>query len=223
MLMDFNFIWLTFPWPERSKSMRPFSVPMSKLTPHNAAHRISELNRFLYLRISGVSLVISWDVGVTFTLTWLSRRDGPDPPALKPNVRKLRCFCCSANACGGKICCWEDERLLFLFNWLVVWMGEADAECWFDCVDRLLWKLFMGLLWVLLWELFNWEELCFGDMDWLDNRVAFGDADEVSIKDFDGVECTELMAARYCNEKKIKRKRTNYLILVWNQQIFMLM
>ena len=53
--------------------MSPFSAPMSRLTPHSAAHRISELNRFLYLRISGVSCVRSWapappiPLGVTFT------------------------------------------------------------------------------------------------------------------------------------------------------------
>lgn len=91
-----SFVVRTLPWPDRSKSISPFSVPISKFTPHKAAHRISELNRFLYLRISGVSLVMSCDVGVTFTLTWLSRRDGPDPPAPNPNVRKLRCFCCKA-------------------------------------------------------------------------------------------------------------------------------
>lgn len=91
----------TFPWPDRSSSIKPFSVPINKLTPHNAAHKISELNRFLYLRISGVSLDASCDVGVTLTLTWLSRRDGPEPPAPNPNVRKLRCFCCRAYACIG--------------------------------------------------------------------------------------------------------------------------
>lgn len=77
-------------------------MPMSKLTPQSAAHSISELKRFLYLRISGVSLAASCEVGVTFTLTVDSRRVGPEPPAPKPKVRKLRCFCCSAYACGGK-------------------------------------------------------------------------------------------------------------------------
>lgn len=47
--------------------MRPFSVPMRRLTPHNAAHKISELNLFLYFRISGVSDVMSCVVGVTLT------------------------------------------------------------------------------------------------------------------------------------------------------------
>lgn len=82
----------TLPCPDRSSSISPFSVPISKFTPHKAAHRISELKRFLYLRISGVSLVMSCDVGVTFTLTWLSRRDGSEPPAPNPNVKKLLCF-----------------------------------------------------------------------------------------------------------------------------------
>lgn len=73
-------------------------------SPHKAAHKISELNLFLYLRISGVSGEPSCPVGVTLTLTWLSRRDAfpPEPavpplpvePAPKPNVRNERCFCC---------------------------------------------------------------------------------------------------------------------------------
>lgn len=73
--------------------------------PHSAAHSISELNRFLYFLISGVSAAASWEVGVTLTLTWLSLRgdgEGPlppvPPPAPNPNVRKERCLCCS---CGG--------------------------------------------------------------------------------------------------------------------------
>lgn len=37
--------------------------------PQRAAQRISLLNRFLYLRISGVSDVRSWLVGVTLTFT----------------------------------------------------------------------------------------------------------------------------------------------------------
>lgn len=94
--------FFTFPCPDRSKSISPFSVPISRFTPHNAAHKISELKRFLYFRISGVSLEASCDVGVTLTLTWLSRLDGPEPPAPKPKVRKLRCFCWRANACGGR-------------------------------------------------------------------------------------------------------------------------
>lgn len=47
------------------------------------------------------------DVGVTLTLTWLSRRDAPpdpEPPAPKPNVRKLRCFCWKASECGCNNC-----------------------------------------------------------------------------------------------------------------------
>lgn len=59
--------------------------------PQRAAQRISELKRFLYLRISGVSEARSWDVGVTLTLTWLSLRE--PPPALNPKVRNERCFC----------------------------------------------------------------------------------------------------------------------------------
>lgn len=103
--------WYTLPWPERSRSMSPFSVPISRLTPHRAAHRISELNRFLYFRISGVSLVASWVVGVTLTLIWLSRRDGPDPPAPNPKVKKLLCFCCSAYACIGKVGWWWEGEV----------------------------------------------------------------------------------------------------------------
>lgn len=45
--------------PDLSNSMSPFSVPINKLTPHNAAHKISELNLFLYFLISGVSDVMS--------------------------------------------------------------------------------------------------------------------------------------------------------------------
>lgn len=70
--------------------------------PQRAAHKISELNLFLYLRISGVSESMSCDVGVTLTLTCDSLREAPPdpvvpppaPPAPKPKVRKLRCFCC---------------------------------------------------------------------------------------------------------------------------------
>ncbi|KAI9587033.1 hypothetical protein GQX74_002880 [Glossina fuscipes] len=58
---------------------------MFTYTSLSAAHRISELKRFLYFRISGVSLEASCDVGVTLTLTCDSRRDGPEPPAPKPN------------------------------------------------------------------------------------------------------------------------------------------
>lgn len=100
------------------------------------------------------------------------------------------------------------DKLLILFDWLDVWTGDED-KCWLDDggggVEKLLWKLFVELLWE-----FNWEELlCFGDMDWLDNSVEFGDAELLRIKDFDGVECTELMAARYCNEKKMKYRKIN--------------
>lgn len=64
-------------------------------SPQRAAHRISELNLFLYLRISGVSEPTSCDVGVTFTFTCDSRRVGPEPPAPNPKVRNERCFCWS--------------------------------------------------------------------------------------------------------------------------------
>lgn len=103
----------TLPWPLRSSSIRPFSVPTKRFTPerpqtwntnlvwiwfwlknffffirrgterqlkqkkdkyqrehdvpHRAAHRISELKRFLYLRISGVSLWGLMLVGLTLT------------------------------------------------------------------------------------------------------------------------------------------------------------
>lgn len=42
---------------------------IKKNLPQSAAHKISELNLFLYFLISGVSADDSWDVGVTFTLT----------------------------------------------------------------------------------------------------------------------------------------------------------
>lgn len=124
----------TFPCPDLSSNIKPFSVPISRFTPHNAAHKISELNRFLYFRISGVSLVASCDVGVTLTLTWLSRRDGPEPPAPNPNVRKLRCFCwCNAKECGWRLI-W---LLLFLrfIEWLglLLWRGEEPE--WFETVE----------------------------------------------------------------------------------------
>lgn len=113
---------LTFPCPDRSKSIKPFSVPISKLTPQSAAQRISELKRFLYLRISGVSLVASCcDVGVTLTFTWLSLRDAPpELPAPKPNVRKLRCFCWKASECG-------------CIKWVVGWgdFSLFEGEWWF--------------------------------------------------------------------------------------------
>lgn len=160
---------LTFPCPDLSSNIKPFSVPIRRLTPHNAAHKISELNRFLYFRISGVSLVASCDVGVTLTFTWLSRRDGPEPPAPNPNVRKLRCFCwCNAKECG-----WRLIWLLFLrfIEWFGLLLWRGDELEWFETVE---------------WG----DELLF-----------------VTMKDLEGVECTELFAltaARYC--KKEKRK-----------------
>lgn len=93
--------------------------------PHNAAQRISELNLFLYLRISGVSEDRSCPVGVTLTLTWLSRREAfpPEPPvpplpvepAPNPNVRNERCFCCK-----GRNCCWDPT-------------DEFEGECCKGC------------------------------------------------------------------------------------------
>lgn len=125
-----NHAKLTFPWPDRSNNIKPFSVPMSKLTPHKAAHKISELNRFLYLRISGVSLVASCcEVGVTLTFTWLSRRDAPpELPAPKPNVRKLRCFCWKASECGCNK--WPAWANLSLFEGVIecVWGGGWEGE-----------------------------------------------------------------------------------------------
>ena len=47
-----NVIKLT--WPLLSKSRSPLFVPISRLTPHNEAQFISELNRFLYFLISGI-------------------------------------------------------------------------------------------------------------------------------------------------------------------------
>lgn len=70
--------------------------------PHSAAHKISLLNLFLYFLISGVSELTSCDVGVTLTLTCDSLLEGPDP-ALNPNVRKDRCFCCKARAFIGGV------------------------------------------------------------------------------------------------------------------------
>lgn len=102
---------------KNTKSSLSFLV---KYSPQSAAHRISELNLFLYLRISGVSEDRSCPVGVTLTFTWLSRREAlPEPPvplpvdpAPKPNVRNDRCFCCK-----GRNCCWEPTE-------------ELDGECW---------------------------------------------------------------------------------------------
>lgn len=187
----------TLPWPDRSKSISPFSVPINKFTPHRAAHRISELNRFLYFRISGVSLVMSWDVGVTFTLTWLSRRDGPEPPAPNPNVKKLRCFCCKAYACGGNNCWEEDEKLLFLFS------ADDDGDA--DKFINLLWLGIIGWeMWCCCWKL---ATNCLVGVDEFEFNVVFGD-EGFKINDLDGVEWTELTAARYCerNEKEKKKK-----------------
>lgn len=165
----------TFPCPERSSSIRPFSVPINRLTPHNAAHSISELKRFLYLRISGVSLVASCDVGVTLTFICDSRRVGPEPPAPKPNVRKLRCFCCSAYACGGKLADVDGG---------VEMLEEEEA----DLCNKLV-ILLVDL--VLLIEFFGL--FCRDDDD--NEIVDCGELFEL-INDFDGVECTdELMAA----------------------------
>lgn len=88
-------------------------------------------------------------------------------------------------------------------------MGEDEDMCWLlDCGEKLPWKWLMELLWELLWEFIGDKLLlCFGDMDWFDKRVEFGDA-ELSINDLDGVECTELMAARYWNEN-IKQTISN--------------
>ncbi len=128
---------LTFPCPDRSRSINPFSVPIKRLTPQSAAHKISELKRFLYLRISGVSLVGSCcdDVGVTLTLTWLSRLGAPpEPPAPNPKVRKLRCFCCKASEWG---CNKWGEMLLLLGEWEWWWWWKGDlwrGELWFNLV-----------------------------------------------------------------------------------------
>ena len=84
---DLDISWYTLPCPLRSRSIRPFSVPMRRLTPHRAAHKISELNLFLYFRISGVSVVRSWEVGVTLTLGTV---EPPTPaPPLRGTERKV--------------------------------------------------------------------------------------------------------------------------------------
>lgn len=60
--------------------------------PHNAAHKMSEENFFLYLRISGVSLKasnIGWE-GATLTLIWEPRLDDCDvsvEPSEAPNPK----------------------------------------------------------------------------------------------------------------------------------------
>lgn len=45
-----------------------YTQKLHLVSPHSAAHRISELNLFLYLRISGVSLGGRVLVGLTFTI-----------------------------------------------------------------------------------------------------------------------------------------------------------
>lgn len=171
------------------------------MTPHNAAHKISELKRFLYLRISGVSLVASCDVGVTFTLTWLSRRDGPEPPAPNPNVKKLRCFCCNASALGcingAQVivdCCLDGDKI-----WLAIKVSLELLLVKF----LLLWGWRLIVLLGLLWREFgdenvefvgNWEETLELELD--------------KTKDLEGVEWMELTAARYYNFK-IKIKKNN--------------
>lgn len=72
---------------------RTGSVNVYVYIPQRAAHKISELNLFLYFLISGVSDPISCDVGVTLTFTCDSRLLGPEPPAPKPKVKKDLCFC----------------------------------------------------------------------------------------------------------------------------------
>lgn len=154
------YLFFTFPWPDLSNSIRPFSVPIKRFTPHSAAHRISELKRFLYFRISGVSLAASCDVGVTFTFTWLSRLDGPDPPAPKPNVKKLRCFCCRAYACGGNSgeddALWLVLLLLIIILWVceqIDWFGELWRDGEFEaveCGDEFDTNDFTGVEWVEL-------------------------------------------------------------------------
>lgn len=129
-------MFVTFPCPDLSSNIKPFSVPMRRFTPHNAAHKISELNLFLYFRISGVSLVASCDVGVTLTLTWLSRRDGPEPPAPNPKVRKLRCFCwCKANECGWRLIWLLILLFLRLIEWLGLLLKRGDDPEWLETVE----------------------------------------------------------------------------------------
>lgn len=179
-------IRLTFPCPDLSSNINPFSVPISRLTPQRAAQSISELNRFLYLRISGVSLAASCDVGVTFTFTSRSldsRRDGPEPPAPNPNVKKLLCFCCRAIAFGGNKWCIGDWCLLGELWW------------WLTLIKLLLLMLFNLLLWLLLIiEFFGllWRD----DVEELLDTVDWGEELDM-INDLDGVEWTELTAARY--------------------------
>ena len=55
-----SFVWV-YPYSQNSRC----DIMYKNCLPHKAAQRISELKRFLYLRISGVSL--SMTVGVTFT------------------------------------------------------------------------------------------------------------------------------------------------------------
>lgn len=192
-------IFATFPCPDLSSSMSPFSVPISRLTPQRAAQRISELNLFLYLRISGVSLVASWEVGVTLTFTWLSRRDGPEPPAPKPKVRKLRCFCCRLKAWGGSNCnvCWETyDGDRWWFKWLRCGGGWGDKLWLILWLLLELWPLFSSFVFIewigLLWR----EEEEFEAVEW-------GDELDI-IKDLEGVEWTELTAARYWKLPEIK-------------------
>lgn len=112
-------------------------------------------------------------MGVTLTLTCDSRLEGPEPPAPKPNVRKLRCFCCRAYGGTGKA---ADDVL-----------EEEEA----DLCKRLVILLDERVFDIEFFGLF-----CLDDDEF--NEIV--DCGELfvtpAINDFEGVECTdELMAA----------------------------
>lgn len=91
-----------------------------------------------------------------------------------------------------------------------MWTGDEDVDKYWllDTDEEKLSLLLFWDVWLeFWWELFNIEELlCFGDIDWFDSSVEFGD-EGFNMNDLDGVECTELIAARYCNETKEKNRK----------------
>lgn len=112
-------------------------------------------------------------MGVTLTFTCDSRLEGPEPPAPKPNVRKLRCFCCRAYGGTGKAAADVlEEEEADLCKRLVMLLDE-----------RVLLIEFLGLFWrdeEEFNEIVDWGELF----------------DAPPMNDLEGVECTdELMAA----------------------------
>jgi hypothetical protein len=95
--------------------------------PHNEAHKISELNLFLYFLISGVSDVASWVcAGVTFTLIWDPRRDWLDWLDCEPTVEPLL----APNPNAEKDLWWRiDGVLLTAWRYWNTKMFENKVHC----------------------------------------------------------------------------------------------